>query len=257
VWDRPRRRLLLARDRFGKKPLVWFKTPRRFAFASTITALIRHADAPRELDRLALARYLAFEFVPAPQSLFEGVQKLPPAHSLVLEEQAEPRLTRYWRLDAAPPGTRAPSMRDAGQRVREMLDAAVRRRLIQGWRNQDRLEVWTIQGSTAEKHTIWTPYEEMQGAERDVLWAEFLDADTLATSSRHGRVVLWKFPEIEPLCTLNMGVDGATPALSPDRRLIAYLTSSDVGLFDVTKREVIAQKPIADKLLSSPRRDRE
>ena len=141
------------------------------------------------------------------------------------------------------PGSMVPlALHDDGEQV-------VMRREDFGFGNQDRLEVWTIQGSKAEKNTIWTPYEEMQGAERDVLWAEFLDADTLATSSRHGRVVLWKFPEIEPLCTFNMGVDGATPALSPDRRLIAYLTSTDVGLFDVTKREVIAQEPIADKLL--------
>jgi hypothetical protein len=141
------------------------------------------------------------------------------------------------------PGSMVPlALHDDGQQV-------IMRREDFGFGNQDRLEVWTIQGSTAEKNIVWTPYEEVQGGPRDVLWAAFLDADTLATSSRQGNLVLWKFPEIEPLCTLNMNIDGVTPALSADHRLIAYLTGTDIGLFDVTKREVIAQEPVVDKLL--------
>jgi hypothetical protein len=144
---------------------------------------------------------------------------------------------------ASIPGSMVPiALHDDGEQV-------VMRREDFGFGNQDRLEVWTIQGSTAEKNTTWTPYEEAQGPQRDVNWVEFVDAETLATSSRHGNLVLWKFPEIEPLCTLNMNVDGVSPALSPDRRLIAYITGTDIGLFDVTKREVIAQEPVADKLL--------
>lgn len=142
---------------------------------------------------------------------------------------------------AAGPGQLAPlALHDDGKQV-------VMRRDEFGFGNQDRLEVWTLKGARAARKVSWNPYDEVQGAPRDVLWAEFLDAETLATSSRAGKVVLWKFPEIEPICTFGL-TDGAVPGLSPDRKLIAYCNGSEVGLFDVTKREVIAQQSVSEKM---------
>ncbi len=123
----------------------------------------------------------------------------------------------------------------------------VMRREEFGFGNLDRLEVWTVDGNEVSKSVIWTPYDDVQGAARDVLWAEFVDDTTLATSSREGKVVLWKFPEIEPLCTFVL-VNGAVPALSPDRKLIAWSNGTHVGLFDVGRREIIARQQLPEKL---------
>lgn len=123
----------------------------------------------------------------------------------------------------------------------------VMRREEFGFGNQDRLEVWTPQGSKIRKSVIWTPYDADQGGARDVLWAEFVSPQTLATSSREGKFVLWKFPEIEPICQFDT-VNGAAPALSPHRKWIAFSTGSDVGLFDIEKQEVVAIQPTPVKL---------
>lgn len=123
----------------------------------------------------------------------------------------------------------------------------VMRREEFGFGNLDRLEVWTVDGTEVSKSAIWTPYGDDQGAARDVLWAEFVDDATLATSSREGKVVLWKFPEIEPLCTFVLA-NGAVPALSPDRKLIAWSNGSNIGLFDVARREIIARQQLPEKL---------
>lgn len=116
-----------------------------------------------------------------------------------------------------------------------------------GYGNQDRLEVWLLKGKKTVKTLEWTPYDSDQGAPRDVMWAEFLDPDHLATSSRGGKVAIWKYPEIELECTFSTA-DGAVPSLSPDRSIIAYCTGDQMGLFDVAKREVVAQQPIPEKL---------
>lgn len=117
-----------------------------------------------------------------------------------------------------------------------------------GFGNADELEICTIKGSQIVKSVVWAPYSDASYApHRDVMWAAFLSPDHLATSSRGGKVVIWKFPEIKPECTFTLA-DGAVPAVSPDRTLIAYCNGSDVGLFDVAKRQVIAQQSIPEKL---------
>lgn len=142
---------------------------------------------------------------------------------------------------AATPGLLVPiAVHDDGEQI-------VMRREEFGFGNQDRLEVWTLSGKDVAKTISWIPYEDVTGAPRDVMWAEFLDAEHLATSSRGGKVVIWKFPEIEAECTFDL-VDGAVPGLSSDRRFIAYCSGSDVGIFDCQTRTVIAQQPTPEKL---------
>ncbi|HEV3345194.1 MAG TPA: SHD1 domain-containing protein [Pirellulales bacterium] len=116
-----------------------------------------------------------------------------------------------------------------------------------GFGNQDRLEVWTLSGPRVQRTAVWTPGADVQGAGRDVLWGEFLDSTHLATSSREGKVVIWSFPQLEPLTTFTLG-DGAVPGLSPDRKRIAYCTGKEIGIYDVVRGEVIAQQPTPEGL---------
>ena len=130
LWDGPRRRLLLARDRLGQKPLFHWQGPGRFLFASEPKAILAVLDHTPAVDEVALDDYLALRFVPSPRTLFVGLQKLPPAHRLVLElpplhSRAEPRvvLDRYWRPRAIP--ERRLRFADAVEETRAALDDAV------------------------------------------------------------------------------------------------------------------------------------
>ena len=96
LWDQRRRRLVAARDHFGVKPLYWWSDGRRVALASEIGALLAAGLARPEVDRVALDHYLACRFVPSPRTLFEGIAKLPPASTLVVEDGAKPRV-ESWR----------------------------------------------------------------------------------------------------------------------------------------------------------------
>ncbi|HWF99493.1 MAG TPA: asparagine synthase (glutamine-hydrolyzing) [Steroidobacteraceae bacterium] len=99
LWDAPRRRLILARDRLGLKPLYYTLAEGRLRFASEIKALLADPTLPRALHRQGLLDLLGYEFVPAPATLFEGVRKLLPGCLLTLEADGRARLTRYWSLE--------------------------------------------------------------------------------------------------------------------------------------------------------------
>ncbi len=128
VWDSRARKLLLARDRVGKKPLYYAAGRDGFRFASELVAL-REAlpEAPRaNLD--ALQRYLTLQYVPSPMTAFEGVEKLPAAHLLTIEPGRPPTVRRYWTLSFAPG---APVREgDAVKEVRALLEESVRLRQI-------------------------------------------------------------------------------------------------------------------------------
>jgi asparagine synthase (glutamine-hydrolysing) len=99
IWDAPRRRLLLARDRLGLKPLYYTLEGSRLRFASEIKALLADPTLPRTLNRQGLLDLLGYEFVPAPATLFEGIHKLLPGCLLILEADGSNRLARYWTLE--------------------------------------------------------------------------------------------------------------------------------------------------------------
>jgi asparagine synthase (glutamine-hydrolysing) len=130
LWDGRGRRLLLARDRFGKKPLYYYADGARLAFASTLTALLQHPAVPRALDRDALAEYLALEYVVAPRTILSKVHKLPPATRLVFEADSG-RLTsaRYWELRVDGGGYRG-TPQDAAIELEALLQASVKKRLV-------------------------------------------------------------------------------------------------------------------------------
>jgi asparagine synthase (glutamine-hydrolysing) len=132
IFDRQRRRLFCSRDRFGKKPFYYFHRPGTFAFASELTALSQHPGCERRVSRRALQKYFAYNFIPSPLSIYEGVFRLPGGHSLVYDISAD-KLTvaPYWDFELEPfEDIPADPEAQWGERLRELLDRAVRRRLM-------------------------------------------------------------------------------------------------------------------------------
>jgi asparagine synthase (glutamine-hydrolysing) len=127
LWDEPRRQLLLARDRFGKKPLYYAATPSGLIFGSELKSLLRHPECPRDLDHRSVARFLAFEYVPEPHSIIAGVHKLPAAHTLTYRNGSI-SLDRYWQLEFDPEDDR--NERDIIDEFRSLFFDAVERRLV-------------------------------------------------------------------------------------------------------------------------------
>jgi asparagine synthase (glutamine-hydrolysing) len=101
VWDEPRRILLLARDRVGKKPLFYCFDGERLLFGSEPKAILASPGVIAEPDPEALHHYVGLGYVPSPLSAFKGIRKLPPAHTLLFED-GQIRLRRYWRLNYGP-----------------------------------------------------------------------------------------------------------------------------------------------------------
>ncbi|MEO7556152.1 MAG: asparagine synthase (glutamine-hydrolyzing) [Acidimicrobiales bacterium] len=133
VWDDRRRRLVLGRDRFGKKPLYYWSNGERFVFGSEIKAVLGDPRVPRSLEPLAIPAYLTFGYVPTPLTFFEGVRSLPPGHVLTFDEGGAVSIERYWQPPL--PGvdgceTLDISFEDARREVRRLLCDAVDRRLI-------------------------------------------------------------------------------------------------------------------------------
>lgn len=95
LWDKRRRRLFVARDRFGEKPLYYGIFQNKLIFASELKALAAHPATETKLNLAALRQFLAFDYVPAPLSIYENIYKLPAAHSLTVEN-GEIRIERYW-----------------------------------------------------------------------------------------------------------------------------------------------------------------
>jgi asparagine synthase (glutamine-hydrolysing) len=133
IWDENARRLFLARDRMGIKPLYYFHDGRGFRFASELRALLASGQVPRELSLPGLASFLAFGSVSEPDTLVAGVRMLPAGHTALFDGR-DLRLDRYWGLDGTgwePAAADRP--RNAGEAVeavRARLQEAVRLRLV-------------------------------------------------------------------------------------------------------------------------------
>ena len=127
LFDKNRRRLLLARDRLGVKPLYYHDDGRRIVFASELKALMIDPSVPREIDEVAIADYLVHQYVPSPMTPWRGVRKLPPGHLLVADANGV-RTRRYWSL---PVETEAgATAEEFAERLRAALAEAVRIRLL-------------------------------------------------------------------------------------------------------------------------------
>jgi asparagine synthase (glutamine-hydrolysing) len=130
IWDEPRQRLFMARDRLGKKPLFYSLRSGGLSFASELKALAADPSFPRTLHITALSLYLRYGYVPAPYAIFAAARKLPPAH-YGLYEGGELRVTRYWDpVTIALSGPEEMSEAEADQRLERLLLDAVARRMI-------------------------------------------------------------------------------------------------------------------------------
>jgi asparagine synthase (glutamine-hydrolysing) len=127
VWDGRTRELFLARDRFGKKPLYYAVFDGQFIFGSELKAILKHPSARREIDRDALAKYLAYEYVPSPCSIFKGINKLEPGSRITVKPGAV-KVERYWDLKFDTGGPFDP--RSGTRRLLSLLKESVRKRLV-------------------------------------------------------------------------------------------------------------------------------
>lgn len=98
ILDLKKQILFLARDRLGIKPLYYYHDSKKFAFGSELKSILQVPNIPREVDLRALDLFLTFEYIPSPYSIFQGIRKLPPGHSLTLKD-GRINIREYWDLD--------------------------------------------------------------------------------------------------------------------------------------------------------------
>jgi len=127
IWDERTQELFCARDRVGKKPLVYAEIGAAFVFASEIKALLQDPAVSRDLDHAALHHYLTYQYVPGPQTIFKQIKKLPPAHTLTLKN-GRVSIRRYWDLPYEPKIDTA-NETELIERFRALFEEAVRIRL--------------------------------------------------------------------------------------------------------------------------------
>ncbi len=129
LYDKKKNTLLLARDRFGKKPLVFLQDTERFLFASTVRAITVFPDVPKEIDATALEHYFCYRYMPPPFTGLRHIQKLPPAHFLRYSlETKESNITAYWQ----PPAnvTCSFTFQEAQEELQRLLRKSVEERLV-------------------------------------------------------------------------------------------------------------------------------
>ena len=135
IYDKVHGKLFIARDRFGKKPLYWFQLDGVFAFASELTALMRHPVSPRSESPIALKKYFAYGYIPAPHSVIDGIQKLPGGWCGTLDlANGRWSMRKWWEFRLEPESSATQVTPDQCNRwageLLEVLDRAVKRRLM-------------------------------------------------------------------------------------------------------------------------------
>jgi asparagine synthase (glutamine-hydrolysing) len=128
LWDERRERLLLARDRMGEKPLYWHHSKHGLLWGSEAKALLEAPWVERRVNALALHHYLTLQYVPDPLTIFEGIQQLPAAHKLVVEQDGMPQISQWWQLAFGPKWDLEEA--EVLEHSRALLGAAVERQLV-------------------------------------------------------------------------------------------------------------------------------
>lgn len=132
LLDRDRQRLYCSRDRFGKKPFFYTLQQDTLVFASELTAVVKHPAVEARVARRSLQKYFAYNYIPAPHTLYERIHKLPGGHSLTFDLMTRQlRVSRYWEF-VIEPFEQLPANPEAewGEQLRTLLEAAVQRRLM-------------------------------------------------------------------------------------------------------------------------------
>jgi asparagine synthase (glutamine-hydrolysing) len=189
VWDAPRQRLFLARDRLGIKPLYYWHDGSRFVFASQVKALLATGLIPPRLSQAGLQTYLSFGAVSEPLTAIEGVLALPAAHTATLAD-GRLELHRYWEL---PEPVEAASADDAAGELRVLLEDVVRRHLVSdaplgvflsGGIDSSLLAALAAR-QTSQLRTVSVVFDEPELSE-----ARYIDLVVAGLDSDHERVVL-------------------------------------------------------------------
>lgn len=170
LWDKQKKKLLIARDRFGEKPLYYGVFDGKLIYASEPKAILAHPSVKTGLDQDALRHYLSFDYVPAPMSIYKGISKLPAAHLLTVEN-GEVKTRRYWNLSWEKPAEQLNGAGFAGkvQELKELLSDAVRMRLVadvplgimlSGGVDSSTVAAFAVQHATERVKTFSVGFEE-------------------------------------------------------------------------------------------------
>jgi asparagine synthase (glutamine-hydrolysing) len=127
LWDKNRKRLFIARDRLGKKPLYYYTDNGKFAFGSEIKAILALPDIKKEIRLDAVHDFFAYQYIPDPKSIFKHVHKLPPAHYMLLES-GNMTIKQYWHLSFAKPV--AVNEKESVAKLQEIIKQSTQRRMI-------------------------------------------------------------------------------------------------------------------------------
>lgn len=128
LWDAPRTRLLLARDRMGEKPVYWHYSSQGLLWGSEAKAILAAPWVERRVNPLALHHYLTLQYTPDPLTIYEDIHQLPAGHKLVLEGSGPPAITRWWQLEFGPKWDMDEA--EVIQQARELLAMVVGRQLV-------------------------------------------------------------------------------------------------------------------------------
>ncbi len=137
------------------------------------------------------------------------------------------------------------SLNDAGTQV-------LMRRDDFGFGNADRLEIWSVAKGGVRKVLQWIPHDDQKGGDRDIKWGQYLGDTKLVTLSGSGRLTVWNAATAQPVCWLKID-GGCIPAVSTDRRYIAFAAEKQIGVFDLSADEVAALQPAPQDRLNWPR----
>jgi asparagine synthase (glutamine-hydrolysing) len=172
LWDGKARRLMLARDHLGVKPVYYTSNNHKFTFASQPRALIHDPDAKRRVDIDAFSDYLSYGYVPLDKAIFQGMAKLPAAHRLIVEG-GRVRVERYWQIRYVPV---IGSEQDAIHMLRDALQEAVQLQMISdvpvgsflsGGIDSSLITALMNNGTTNALQTFTVGFDEAQSDERE------------------------------------------------------------------------------------------
>jgi len=207
VFDARAHRGLIARDRMGKKPLYYHRaSDGTLWFASEIKALLRIPGLARTINLEALHHYLGYKHVPCPLTIYQGIAQLPPAHLLVFEPGAEPRVLPYWSLDFAADSGAGLDDDAIVDRLGEQLRHAVRRRLmsdvplacfLSGGIDSSLVTALAAEASPTRLRTFCLTYADdsgSEGKELDRRWSRFV-AEKYGTEHHEETIAFAQFPE--------------------------------------------------------------
>ena len=129
IWDRRRRHLFIARDRLGIKPLYYHFDGQTLLFGSEIKTILAFPGVRAEFNRATLAEYLAFGYIPEPETMYAGINKLLPGHAMEIGEGGSPRISSYWDLQVKADSPARPRSYYV-ERYRELLESCVSSHLM-------------------------------------------------------------------------------------------------------------------------------